>query len=397
MNNFQRLWRFIVRAWEPAAGYATGLAFAGFLLLFQLHSLVPGLSKGEINALQQSRDWHTILNAPVNAPHKVLGLTLAKLDMLNPFALRGVSVFIALLAVAAFYYVLARWHTSRIALLGTTLLVTSSWFLHYARIATPDILLPTALLLALVYGTWIRQTNKSDVAVITGFVLAATLLYLPGFIWFVLLGAFWQRKAVTKHLRQSRITSVYIAIVLGAVLVVPLSYAVYHNPEQLNALAGFPTRLPTLTTYAMNLLEIPVQLFLRGAANNELALGRLPLLDIFTTAMSFLGIYAYFYRRKLDRTKMLIGTTVMGSLLIALEGPVTIILLLPILYILAAAGMTLMLQQWFTVFPRNPLANVIGTSLISIAVILTAFYHVNHYYIAWPNAPETKRVFQLRP
>ena len=397
MNVLQRLRRYVFRTWEPATGYAAGLVFAGFLLLIQLGRLIPGLSERELQTLQQSRNWHSIVNDPINLPHKILELVLAKLDLIGPFGLRSVSVFFALLTVVAFYYVVCRWHTTRVALLGTALLATSSWFLHFARLATPDILFPAGLLLSLVYGTWIRQTNKSSLAVVTGIALAVTLLYIPGFVWFVALGILWQFHAVSKHLRASKFASIYVALLVGIVLAAPMTYAVYRQPALLKSMAGLPAHIPSPVQFGKNLLHIPSQLFINGPRSNETGIVGLPMLDIFVMAMSFLGAYAYFYRRQLDRTKILVGASIVGSVLVALGGLVSIVLLLPIVYILATAGLAFMLQQWFTVFPRNPLARVIGTSLISVAVIVTAFYHINQYYIAWPNAPETKRIFLLQP
>src|SRR5690606_18724064 len=114
-------------------------------------TLVPGLSEAELQTLNQSGDWHVILDNPINAPYKLLQLVLAKFDLVSPFTVRSISALCGLAAIGAFYYVLSRWHTSRIALLGTALFATSSWFLYYARLATPEILLPLAALLSIVY------------------------------------------------------------------------------------------------------------------------------------------------------------------------------------------------------------------------------------------------------
>jgi len=52
-----------------------------------------------------------------------------------------------------------------------------------------------------------------------------------------------------------------------------------------------------------------------------------------------------------------------------------------------------MLQQWFTVFPRNPFARSAGAILMTIVVLLAAYNGFSQYFIAWPNTPETKAVF----
>jgi uncharacterized protein YqhQ len=83
----------------------------------------------------------------------------------------------------------------------------------------------------------------------------------------------------------------------------------------------------------------------------------------------------------------------MSALLVALNGPVPLSILIPFAYILIAAGITFMLQQWFTVFPRNPVAKNIGVAIMTLAVVTTTFYHINHYYVAWPNAPQTIKTY----
>jgi hypothetical protein len=69
------------------------------------------------------------------------------------------------------------------------------------------------------------------------------------------------------------------------------------------------------------------------------------------------------------------------------------ILMLPFVYLIVAAGIGFMLQQWFRVFPRNPIARTLGASLITIAVISSSGYNLTHYFIAWAKAPETQSTF----
>ena len=72
-------------------------------------------------------------------------------------------------------------------------------------------------------------------------------------------------------------------------------------------------------------------------------------------------------------------------------------LMVPFLYLLIAEGMTLVLREWREVFPRNPIARFIGTILVSIAVLTTGLYHMNRYYIAWHNFPETRAIYKNPP
>ena len=67
------------------------------------------------------------------------------------------------------------------------------------------------------------------------------------------------------------------------------------------------------------------------------------------------------------------------------------------MFLIAAGGVALMLQQWFTVFPYNPFARTVGLVLLLFALGTTSFYSLNQYFVAWPHTPETKQTFQYRP
>jgi len=87
---------------------------------------------------------------------------------------------------------------------------------------------------------------------------------------------------------------------------------------------------------------------------------------------------------------------IVGSLLIALGGGVSMSILMPFTYLLIAAGIGLFLDRWLKVFPRNTIAQAVSVGLVSLAVIAASWYGLRHYFVAWPNAPTTKQVFTIK-
>ena len=77
-------------------------------------------------------------------------------------------------------------------------------------------------------------------------------------------------------------------------------------------------------------------------------------------------------------------------------GAVDIAIFLPLLYIFIGGGLSFLLIQWLHVFPRNPIARMIGISMLSALVVLIAAYHLNRYFIAWPLSPQTKAAFSTQ-
>ncbi len=395
MYSTKRLRLFLIRVGQPTIGGLIGLAAASAVLFWRLGSLVPGFSRPEHVQLASSQTISGIINNPLNAPYKLVHYGLNGLYHQSPFVSRGVSVLVGLVVIFLFYYVLSQWHSVRIALLGTILFASSSWFLHYARLATPDILL-TLIVAALAYGAWIRTTQRSALVIILGVFIAACLVYIPGLIWFVIAGGIWQRRAINEHIKHAQITLMLVAV-LGLVLMAPLISALVRQPLLVKQLAGLPAHaMPSPYDIFRHIINVPFEIFFRGPNNPVVWLGRLPLLDMFGAAMSVLGLYASYFRRGLDRTKILFGILIIGTVLVGLRGSVSTILLLAPMYFLATAGIDFMLDQWLRVFPRNPLARSLGTVLIIAAVTLSSYYNLRRYFVAWPGAPVTKQVFNLR-
>lgn len=396
------------RPWKALASaitnyWAVALSSLGYVLVmlsvlsYKLGTLVSsGFSASEISTRGAASSAMNLQADPLFGPHKGLQFILQHFKHYGPVAMRGVSVLFGVAIVISLYYVLIQWYTKRIAILGSLLLVTSSWFLHAARLATTDIMF--ALLVVLfACGLWLQQSRASRNSVITCGVVAALLLYTPGMIWFVLPAAVWQHKRIGRAINELAIWQILLLLVLGLGLLLPLGWGLATEPGLYSTWLGFPSHWGSISQIGRNLIGIPRQLFWQGPADPSRWLGRLPLLDWFTIVMLAIGIYSYWFKLHLDRAWFLIYVAAVGSILIAVGGSVKITLFLPFIYLVVASGIALMLQQWFTVFPRNPFARSLGTTLLVLAVLSSGFYQVKQYFIAWPHTPETRAVFQQRP
>ncbi len=390
----QKLRLQLISSWQPILVSLTGGAALLGLMFFRLGTLTPGLSRYEAASLAGTQNIADIGNNPVNAPFKLLEWVVHYFDQTSPLAVRSVSVFLGLITAVLFFYLIKTWHTIRIAALGVVLFATSAWFLHIARQSTPDILLVLGVISILAYGSWLRITHRSNLALLAGALLFATAIYIPGMIWILVIAVVWQRKELWERFRLAnwliRILSLLICLLAAAAL----SWAIVRQPYIAKPILGLPVEGSfSIKDTLVNLVQLPVRIFYRGPDDPSFWLGRLSLLGTFATVAGLVGVYAYAFKIKLDRTKALLYLLIISIVLSAVSGQTSLPLLLPIMYILAISGVTLMLQQWLTVFPRNPLARSLGRGLITIIVILAAFFHINHYYVAWPNSPDTKAAF----
>lgn len=396
---FKKTARQLLREiWVPAFGAVCALLALFALYIYRITDLLPGFSVSEKLTIAGARSARVIMDNPLYAPHKVMQYFFTRLDHTGFIAMRGVSILIGIAIVALFFYTVRRWFSFRVAVLTTILFATSSWMLHITRLATPDVMM-LSIMAAIAYGAWLPRTKKHKTAVALGFALVVWLLYIPGLVWFVVIGGFWQRKAIVQLLRNEK--AVFTVIIIGLLAVLgPLLFALYHEPQLLKTYLGLSNSpFAQLVGIPKRLLLIPVKLALYNSPPNPVyGIGRLPLLDIFTVVMAVLGAYSYYVNdRLLDRTKLLFGGIILASGLYALNGAVGIQILLPFVFLLVAGGIAFMLQQWFKVFPNNPFAAVLASILIVAAIVTVFSYSVNSYFVAWPSIPVTRAAFDQKP
>lgn len=388
----KRLRRFMMEGWQPILLY--GIAIAGLVLLFmyKIGSLPAGLSQNEIQALGSAQTWQAVLNNPLYAPHKVLILTLQTIGFHDKAVLRGVSACWALITTGLFFSILKRWYPKRIAILGTLLFTTSTWYLITSRLLTPEIL-QSGVVILLAVGGWLRYSHARISPVLLAVGSAAILFYIPGMLWLLIGAAIWQWPNIKIALKESSVLIAFSLTLLFLILIGPLLFAIVRNPSLGRELVGLPSSMPSLQQVIKGFVDIPLALFLRAPLDPVHWLGHLPLLDIFSTVMFGLGLYSFYFQLRLDRAKLLFGAGFIISVLIALSGTLTLTMLLPLVYIVVAAGLSLFLRQWLTVFPRNPLARTLGYSLLIIVVLAACFYQVSRYYVAWQHTPATKQAY----
>jgi hypothetical protein len=78
----------------------------------------------------------------------------------------------------------------------------------------------------------------------------------------------------------------------------------------------------------------------------------------------------------------------------ALGSPITaIVFLLPFAFSVIAAGIEFMLDEWSSVFPRNPVAKSFSVILLTTTVPFSSYYQLTRFFVVWPQTPETRAVY----
>jgi hypothetical protein len=120
----------------------------------------------------------------------------------------------------------------------------------------------------------------------------------------------------------------------------------------------------------------------------------LPVLDVASGGFFLIGLYAYYKNSKLERTRIMVLTALFGIVLGALgEITIAVVLLLPFVYSVVAAGISFVLDEWYSVFPRNPFARSFGLLIITSVVLMSVYYQATRFFVVWPQTPETREVY----
>lgn len=381
--------------WPSLAVLGGLFAGLGALLYFRLGSLLPGFTPAEAQAYNDSQQLSTLLDNPMNAPFY---LVVRGLDLISDHGLILTRIAATLFGIATlvlFCWLLGRWFGLRTAVLGTLMLGTSAWFLHTARAGTPDVLM-FSLIALVAAGVWLKRTNNPFVLLLC-FLLAAASVYVPGMIWLIVLVGLWEWKQID-FIFKRHLWAVSLGTLVFMAALTPLVWAFYQTPALFKSWAGLPLQgWPDILGVLQNILEVPLALFVRAPSNPEVWLGNLPILDAFASAMLLLGAWLYLKYVRLARAKLFIPVMAIGWVLVALGGAVSISILVPFVYIIVAVGIGFMIDLWLNVFPRNPLAKIVGFVLVSAAILVSVNFQLREYFIAWPNTPQTREVFSVQP
>lgn len=384
---------FFSGLWPTLLTTVLGGGLTIFLLGYKLGSMTPGFSPAEVASLQGVGSLRAIAENPMFLPFKIGEYIVIKLGIDLPIVVRGVSAIIGFFCVWGFYLLLKRWYTRRIAILGVLMFLCSTWFLATARSATPTILYVFNILSVIFIGALVHQKKASKTSLLLAAICSALLIYSPGLVWLLIIGVVWQYKGIISLLKQNPIWLWVGALIIFSLLLVPAIYATYLNPSFVLDVLAIPKTI-VLLDMAKRLLIVPMQLFVQGPAE-AYWLSRIPLMDIFTGAMLVVGFYNYYLRFKLPRTQFLLWISVLLIVLIAVLNIPTVTLL-PIVYLLIAAGIALLLQQWLTVFPRNPLARNSGFALLLVAVLMSSWFQISRYFIAWRLNSTTQTIYSQK-
>jgi len=355
-------------------------------------SRIPGqAAEAEHSLAQSAQSLGSIYDSPINAPYKLLVL-ISTLISSSILAVRSISLVVFFGVIVAVFYTLQHWHSKNAAILATIAFGTNSVVLAVGRLGTPLVtvfgwFIFTAMLLWQVHG----NSNKLvPSAVILG---VATLLYVPGAPWFFLIFLFFYWDRFKKAFLHVKKTGVLFGALIGLLIITPLLLGFVRDPSTIRDWLMLSESIELSSVYR-SILEVPSAFVYKLPRDALLNIGTLPVFDLASGFLFLIGLNAYRKKISLDRTRLMIVMALIAVLVGAFGQTITaIVLLLPFAFSMIAAGIEFLLDEWNSVFPKNPFAQSFGVVVIAVVVLFGAYYQLTRFLVVWPQAPETHEVY----
>ena len=334
----------------------------------------------------------------VNAPYILTSVAVNKFKNNSLESARFVSYIFAILSSLMFFILLNRWFNTKIAIIGSVLFTTNSLVLSASHQALSLSLTLFLLISILSFLNWfVRTKDNAYISFLLLVISLAISAYMPFLFLITIAIAFFLVISYKQKLKRLNNIQIISAIIIYLLIISPLIISVFGSPGQIKELIGLNDSLIGLKSYLLNLFNVLLSIAVYSQSFPSMYLGNLPILEAFSAAFLFLGIFYFANRIKYKKNLAILVIFILLVLLISLSNQfqLYLIILLPIIYLLTTIGVMEIIKSWFTYFPRNPLARFIGIFLISLSIGLISYYQVNRYYVAWANSPETNAAYMI--
>lgn len=398
------------------AEYREVIFFTGIIVLavifrfYQLDTLPPGLHPDEAaNGL----DAQSILEGNIQPFYEanngreglffyVQAIFIAMFGN-TMLALRMAPAFIGTLAVAATYLAAKSWFSRRVGLISAFFMATAPWAVQMSRLGFRASLLMLFIPMIMWLVHKALETNKASWYVATGiatglgFYTYISYRIVPLIAVAILAFAWWRyRDRLRQLLQPAAIVGLSMLLVL-----LPMIVFAATNTDAFTGRGGDVSIFnpeynhgDLVSTVGEVTLKTAGMFHVSGDENYRHNLGGEPQLNILVGILSVLGLMLAIKRWRDIRyiSLILIFTGMLLPQLLTAEGiphALRAIGVMPVIFILAAIGLSELLARWRGVFPHNPLAYRSALLIVVLVASLATFYNYQRYFVAWANAPET--------
>lgn len=348
------------------------------LLLLYGNMIPPGLGPSEqqsvvaSHAVSFTEPPKNIIDLPYHALQKL------SVDWLgvSPFGVRLPSFVFGALTALCMALVLRRWFSTNVAILATLIFITSSWFLGTARLGAPAIMIPFWTSVLLLTATYVSQQTKHWKWSRVAFCMAAAIsLYTPFMAYlFITAGlASFAQPHLRYLLRESNRVNLFIGGFFFTLLLAPLAWGVYQNPDVARQLLALPATLPDPLQFLRDFVKAASALINPFASSTGEII--LPALSIVSVALLLMGGARLLRDFHSVRAHVLLIWAAVLLPVIGLNPNNLAVMMIPA-FLVITIGLFQIIRYWYRLFPRNPYARLFG--LLPLALLLFSIVQVNY-------------------
>jgi hypothetical protein len=386
-----KIWHFMHAWWRRETIYLLLIGLVLFGILAIVSNVPNQASSVEREFIYNSGTLDEIIRNPVNAPYKIATNLLTTISP-SVRVVRALSFVFYIAACVALFLALKCWHTVQVSALATLAFASNAVMLAVARLGAPTITVISFFIFSGLLLWQVHSRSNKLVPVLVILSLAA-LLYVPGAIWFFLILLIVYGDRVGYLFKNVKRQAIIIGFVLALLLMSPLIISFVSDVNNLKEWLLLPQNIQ-IDSIPRSILRIPSAYIYRMPVEPLVNIARLPIFDIASGVFFLIGINAYLRKLKLDRTRVMIGASLVAIVIGALGQTIlAIVLLLPFAYAVLAAGIEYLVDEWYSVFPKNPYARSFGVILITCAVLFSTYYQLTRFFVVWPQTPETRGVY----
>lgn len=358
---------YLLYRWRYILGYGViSLIVIGLMLVAGL--MIPGaLSQAELDSVVTSSKPLLSFDPSfiVNLPYHLLQRASLHIFGVTVFSIKLPSLILGVASVIGMFILLRGWFRHNVAVLTTLLIITTGQFLYLSQSGSPGIVYIFWSVWLLVSALMISR--RAPMGWLWKIVLAGVIalsLYTPlsVYILLALLSAVILHPHLRYIVRKLPKLKTAIAALVGLILITPLIYVIWRHPETGRMLLGFPDATFLVLDHIRQAVGQYIDFW--SPANTPYLR---PLYGIGTLALILLGILRLFTANYTARSYIITAWSLLLVPVIIINPDSVSITFVPAL-LLTAMGVASLLRMWYSLFPRNPYARIVG--LIPLIVLM---------------------------
>lgn len=291
---------------------------------------------------------------------------------IHPFVYHLLFSLPVIICAIGLFILIKQKYSHRLAVASVALFISQTYILQAVHTFDFSILSLMSLPIIVLLTSWLHPKHSLLLFALFGIILAVSLS-IPFFWIYFLFGLILARKrCATLFSNATKQKRFFLAVPIVAAVIAQSIYSL--KTGSFDWAIG---NVDKLSLSYRNIVRTLENIFLDVNVGDEYTF---PLILNGLALLAVLSIYVYYQGFHENQAKV-IGLMLMMSVLFTATGLVNgFYIIITGLLIMVANGIAFMLQQWFTVFPKNPIAKFFGLCFVFSFIALCCYVQLAAYY-----------------